>query len=222
VCIIDADLQDPPELIMDMYHKMRHEGYEVVYARRARRKGESWFKLWSAKWFYRILARITTVEIPVDTGDFRIMDRCVVNVLKQMPEQDKYIRGQISWIGFRQTYVEYERQERNAGETGYTFRKMMRLALNGITGFSNFPLRLVTMFGFAVSFIAFVVAMYALYSRFVTGNFVPGWASLIIAVLFLGGVQLLSLGIIGEYLARVNSNVRNRPLYIVRETNCPR
>lgn len=222
VCIIDADLQDPPELIIDLYHKMRNEGYEVVYARRARRLGESIFKLWTAKMFYRILSNITTVPIPVDTGDFRIIDRSIVEVLRQMPEKDKYIRGQISWIGFRQTYVEYERHERNAGETGYTLRKMFRLALDGITGFSNFPLRLVTIFGFLVSVIAFLVALYALHARFFTEHYVSGWTSLIIAVLFTGGVQLLSLGIIGEYLARVNSNVRNRPLYVVRQTNVPK
>ncbi|MBR9920764.1 MAG: glycosyltransferase family 2 protein [Bacteroidetes bacterium] len=218
VVIIDADLQDPPELIPDMYARMK-AGFEVVYARRKKRKGESWLKLATAKWFYRILARITSVEIPVDTGDFRIIDRKVLDVLKDMPEKNKYLRGQIAWIGFRQTYIEYERQERHAGETGYTFRKMLRFALDGITGFSDFPLKIVTYFGFMVTAFAFLVAVYVLYSRFVSGNYVQGWSSLMISLLFIGGVQMIAIGIIGEYLSRMNNNVRNRPLYIIRESN---
>ncbi|MCB0707673.1 MAG: glycosyltransferase family 2 protein [Saprospiraceae bacterium] len=221
VVIIDADLQDPPELIPDMYARMK-DGFEVVYARRKSRKGESWFKRATAKWFYRVLARITSVEIPVDTGDFRIMDRKILDVLKQMPEKNKYLRGQIAWIGFRQTYIEYERQERHAGETGYTFRKMLRFALDGITGFSDFPLKIVTYFGFLVTAFAFFVAIYVLYSRFVSGNYVQGWSSLMISLLFIGGVQMIAIGIIGEYLSRMNTNVRNRPLYIIRETNVDR
>jgi glycosyltransferase involved in cell wall biosynthesis len=218
VVIIDADLQDPPELIPEMHAKLQ-EGYEVVYARRKTRKGENWFKLTTAKWFYRILARITSVEIPVDTGDFRIISHRIVEVLKQMPEKNKYLRGQISWIGFKQTYIEYERQERHAGKTGYTLRKMLGLALDGITGFSDIPLKIVTWFGILVTVFAFLVAAYVLYSRFVSGDYVQGWSSLMISLLFIGGVQMIAIGIIGEYLSRVNTNVRNRPLYIVRETN---
>ena len=218
IVIIDADLQDPPEIIPEMYAKMK-EGFEVVYARRKTRKGESWFKLATAKWFYRVLARITNVEIPVDTGDFRIMDHKIVDVLRRMPEKNKYLRGQIAWIGFRQTYVEYERQERHAGKTGYTLRKMLQLALDGITGFSDVPLKIVTYFGLLVTAVAFVVSLYVLYSRFITGDYVQGWSSLMISILFIGGVQMVAIGIIGEYLSRMNSNIRNRPLYIVRDSN---
>ncbi|MEO1518941.1 MAG: glycosyltransferase family 2 protein [Bacteroidota bacterium] len=218
VVIIDADLQDPPELIVDMYKK-RQEGFEVVYAKRKTRKGESWLKLLTARVFYRLLSRITSISIPVDTGDFRMIDRKIVNILRKMPEKNKYLRGQISWIGFRQTYVEYERQERNAGETGYTYKKMIRFALDGVTGFSDLPLRIVTYFGIIVSAFAFVVTIYAFYARFILRDYEPGWTSLILSVLFIGGIQMIAIGIIGEYLSRMNNNIRNRPLYIVNETN---
>lgn len=218
VVIIDADLQDPPELILDLYRKMQ-EGYEVVYARRRKRQGESFMKLLTAKYFYRILAKITSVEIPVDTGDFRIMSDKIVQVLRQMPEQNKFLRGQISWAGFRQTFVEYDRSERLAGETGYTYRKMIRFALDGITSFSDFPLKVATMLGFGVSGIAFLVMLYALHSHFILGDAVPGWTSLILSILFLGGIQLITIGIIGEYISRISNNVRNRPLYIISDTN---
>lgn len=216
--IIDADLQDPPELIGDLYAKHK-EGYQVVYAQRRSRKGESLFKKWTAKMFYRILARITSVNIPVDTGDFRLIDRVIINILKEMPEQQKYLRGQIAWIGFNQIAVEYDRDERNAGETGYTFKKMMRLALDGLTGFSNFPLRFATLAGFGVSGIAFVLIIYALVSWMFFKNTQPGWTSQMISILFIGGIQLVGIGIIGEYIGRISSNVRNRPLYIIRDTN---
>jgi len=218
VVIIDADLQDPPELIREMREKMK-EGFEVVYARRRKRVGESFMKRYTAKVFYRILAKLTSVEIPLDTGDFRIMDRRIVDVLKKMPEQEKFLRGQISWAGFRQTYIEYDRDHRNAGETGYTYRKMIRFALDGITGFSNIPLKFATLTGFFVSGITFLISLYALYSRFVAKDYVPGWTSLILAVLFIGGVQLISIGIIGEYVSRLSANVRNRPLYVISESN---
>ena len=182
VAIIDADLQDPPELIADLYTKM-NEGFQVVYARRRSRSGESTMKKFTAKAFYRILAKITSIKIPVDTGDFRIMDRKIVDVLKEMPEQQKYLRGQIAWAGFNQTYVMYDRDERYAGATGYTYKKMMRLALDGITGFSNLPLKFATIAGFIVSGITFLISLYALYARFVSKDFVPGWTSLILAVL---------------------------------------
>lgn len=218
VVIIDADLQDPPELIKEMYSKMK-EGYDVVYAKRKSRKGETFMKKLTAKIFYRLLQRITSVNIPVDTGDFRIISRQVVNVVKNMPEQQKYLRGQIAWAGYRQTFMEYERQERHAGETGWPYRKMIRFALDGITSFSNFPLKFATVSGIIVSCISFILILYALYSRFITREYVAGWASLMIVVLFMGGIQLLSIGIIGEYISRISANVRNRPLYIVRETN---
>jgi glycosyltransferase involved in cell wall biosynthesis len=218
VVIIDADLQDPPELIAEMYKKMG-EGYEVVYAKRRSRKGESFLKKYTAKMFYRVLGSITSISIPVDTGDFRIMDKKIVEVLKQMPEQQKFLRGQISWIGFNQTYIEYDRQERMSGETGYTYKKMVRLALDGITSFSNAPLTFATVSGFLVSGIAFVIMLYALFSKFVLKDYIAGWTSLMLSVMFIGGIQLLSIGIIGEYISRMNTNIRNRPLYIVKEKN---
>jgi glycosyltransferase involved in cell wall biosynthesis len=220
VVIIDADLQDPPELIPALYQKL-HEGYEVVYARRRSRQGESAAKKLTARLFYRVLASITNISIPVDTGDFRIISRKVVEGLRRMPEQNKFLRGQISWIGYRQTFVEYDRAERAGGETGYTYRKMIRLALDGITAFSDAPLKAATLMGFVVSAIAFVVMLYTLYARFVSHNYEPGWASLMVSILFLGGVQLIAVGIIGEYMARLSANVRQRPLYFVADTNLP-
>ncbi|MFM7015431.1 MAG: glycosyltransferase family 2 protein [Bacteroidota bacterium] len=216
--IIDADLQDPPELIRELYSKV-HEGYDVAYAKRNIRKGETLFKTITAKFFYRILTKITSIQIPLDTGDFRIISRKVIDVLKQMPEQQKFLRGQIAWVGFKQTAVAYNRDERVEGQSGYTIRKMIRLALDGITSFSNLPLRIATIAGFMVSGITFCVAMYALYARFISKDYVPGWTSIIISVLFIGGVQLITIGIIGEYISRISSNVRNRPLYVISDTN---
>jgi dolichol-phosphate mannosyltransferase len=218
VVIIDADLQDPPELIPQLYAKLL-TGYEVVYAKRLSRPGENAAKLMTAKLFYRTLASITNVSIPVDTGDFRIISRKVVEALKLMPEQNKFLRGQISWIGFRQTFVEYDRAQRAGGETGYTYGKMLRLAIDGITAFSDFPLKLASLSGFVVSGISFLVMLYTLYARFITHEYQPGWASLMISILFLGGVQLIAIGIIGEYIGRLSANVRQRPLYLVADTN---
>lgn len=218
IVIIDADLQDPPELISEMYNKYK-EGFEVVYAKRNKRKGENLLKLWTAKMFYRVLAKMTSISIPVDTGDFRLIDRKVVDVLNEMPERHKFLRGQISWIGFNQTYITYNRDKRNAGKTGYTYKKMISFALDGITSFSNFPLKFATVAGFTVSGIAFLVMIYALYGRFILKEYVPGWASLIMSILFIGEIQLLTIGIIGEYISRMNDNIRERPLYIVKETN---
>lgn len=218
VVIIDADLQDPPELIVEMYQKMK-EGYEVVYAKRRSRQGESFLKKFTAKLFYRTLGSLTSISIPVDTGDFRIMDKKIVDVLKKMPEQQKFLRGQISWIGFNQTFVEYDRSERQGGKTGYTYKKMIRLALDGITSFSNAPLKFASITGFIVSGIAFLIMLYALYSRFILKDYVAGWTSIILSVMFIGGIQLVTIGIIGEYVSRISTNVRNRPLYIVRESS---
>lgn len=218
IVIIDADLQDPPELIRKMYLKA-NEGFEVVYAKRRSRAGEGFAKKYTAKLFYRILSRMTSVDVPVDTGDFRIIHRKVADVLKQMPEQQKFLRGQISWAGFRQTYIEYDRDERYAGKTGYTYKKMIRFALDGITSFSNWPLKFATIAGFIVSLFAFIMILYALYARFISKEYVQGWTSLMLAILFLGGVQLLSIGIIGEYISRLSANVRNRPLYVINEKN---
>jgi glycosyltransferase involved in cell wall biosynthesis len=218
VVIIDSDLQDPPEVIAGLYARWQ-QGYDVVYGRRRHRPGESVTKKLTATFFYRLLARITHIPIPVDSGDFRIIGRKVVEALKQMPEKQKFIRGQISWVGFKQTYLEYDRAERNGGQTGYTYVKMIRLALDAITSFSNLPLKMATLSGFLVSGIAFLLMLYTLYSRFITKDYVPGWSSLMLSVLFLGGVQLISIGIIGEYISRLSDNVRNRPLYIINETN---
>ncbi|MCA8832429.1 glycosyltransferase family 2 protein [Hymenobacter pini] len=218
VVVMDGDLQDPPELLPELYQKL-HEGYEVVYAKRRSRQGESMIKLFTAKMFYRILASITSVNIPLDTGDFRIVSRKVVNALKQMPEQNKFIRGQIAWIGYRQTFLEFDRSERAGGEPGYTYSKLIRLALDGITSFSDLPLRVATIGGFTVSGIAFLVMLYAVYARFFLHNYGVGWPSIMVSVLFLGGVQLMAIGIIGEYMARLGANARQRPLYIIEETD---
>lgn len=218
IVIMDADLQDPPELIPELYKKLK-SGYEVVYAKRKSRHGEGFMKVFTAKLFYRILSKMTSINIPIDTGDFRIIDRKIVEVLKQMPEQQKFLRGQISWIGFNQTFVEYDRDGRYAGKTGYTYKKMIRMALDGITSFSNFPLKIVTIAGFVVSGISFFMILYALYSRFISRDYEPGWTSLMLTVLFIGGIQLIGIGIIGEYISRMSANLRNRPLYIIRESN---
>lgn len=218
VVIIDADLQDPPEVIEKLYIKYK-DGFEVVYATRIKRKGESWFKLLTAKIFYRLLVKITNIKIPVDTGDFRLIDRKIVDYLKQMPEQNKFLRGQIAWLGFNQTSVEYERQERKHGITGYPFSKMLRFAIDGITSFSDKPLNLVMQAGIVVSFIAFLVILYTLYGYFSDQKTVPGWASTMVSILFLGGIQLISIGIIGLYMSRINKNILNRPLYLIQDTN---
>ncbi|MFM1746143.1 MAG: hypothetical protein RLZZ630_2080 [Bacteroidota bacterium] len=218
VVIIDADLQDPPELIPNLYERYK-EGYQVVYAKRNSRAGESVLKKSTAGLFYRILSKMTHVNIPLDTGDFRIIDHRVVEVLRKMPEKGKFIRGQIAWAGFSQTHLLYDRDERHAGETGYTFRKMVRLAIDGITAFSNVPLKFATVSGFIVSLITFIIILYTLYSRFIIRDYVPGWTSIMLAVLFIGGVQLICIGIIGEYISRISDNVRDRPLYIIEEKN---
>jgi glycosyltransferase involved in cell wall biosynthesis len=218
VVIIDADGQDPPELIPELYKKL-NEGYEIVYAKRKSRKGESALKLLTARWFYKILAKLTSIDIPMDTGDFRIIHRKVVDQINKMPEKQKFLRGQMAWVGFRQTFVEYDRDERMSGDTGYTFRKMFRLAMDGITSFSNFPLRVATISGFACAFIGFFLIIYTLYSRYVLKDYEPGWSSLMITIVFIGGIQLIGIGIIGEYISRIYDNIRNRPLYIVDETN---
>jgi dolichol-phosphate mannosyltransferase len=216
VVIIDADLQDPPELILEMTKKWK-EGYEVVYAVRAEREGESWFKLWTASLFYRIIYRITDVKIPLDTGDFRLMDRKVVDVLRQMRERHRFPRGMSAWVGFKQIGVDYKRAARVAGETKYPFRKMFRLALNAITSFSYFPLQVATFFGFASAGIAIIAIPPVVYLRMTGSQAFFGQATTLIAVLFLGGVQLISLGVLGEYIGRLYDEAKGRPLYIVRE-----
>jgi len=216
VVIIDADLQDPPEVILELANKWK-EGYEVVYAVRGEREGESWFKLWTASLFYRIIYRITDVKIPVDTGDFRLMDRKVVDVLKQMKERHRFPRGMSAWVGFRQIGVTYKRAARVAGVTKYPFKKMLRLAINAITGFSYFPLQVATYFGFISAGVAIFAIPVVAILRLAGSHFFEGQTTTLISVLFLGGVQLISLGILGEYIGRLYDEAKGRPLYIVRE-----
>jgi len=217
VIIIDADLQDPPQVIPDMIQKWK-EGIEVVYAVRTQRKGESWFKEFTAKAFYRLVYRITDVDIPLDTGDFRLMDRKVVNAMNQLRERHRFIRGMTSWVGFRQTGVHYVREERFAGETHYPFRKMFKFALDAITGFSYLPLQMATYLGFIIAALSALAAILVIIARlFIGAAPFHGQATTLVFVLFIGGVQLITLGIIGEYLGRIYDEVKGRPLYIVRE-----
>ncbi len=216
VVIIDADLQDPPEVILELAKKWK-EGYEVVYAVRAEREGESWFKKFTAAAFYRLIYSITDVKIPVDTGDFRLMDRKVVNVLKQMRERHRFPRGMSAWVGFRQIGVEYKRAARVAGVTKYPFSKMLKLALNAITGFSYFPLQVATYFGFASAGISILAIPVVAALRLAGSHFFEGQTTTLVSVLFLGGVQLISLGILGEYIGRLYDEAKGRPLYIVSE-----
>ena len=197
VVIIDGDLQDPPELIPEMYQKHK-EGFEVVYAKRASREGESFFKKITAKMFYRTLRSLTSIDIPLDTGDFRLIDRKIVEVLKKMPEQNKFLRGQIAWIGFNQTAVYFNRDKRKFGKSGYPLSKMLKFAMDGVTSFSDKPLGFVTKLGFIISVISFATILYAIFSHFFLQKTITGWTSLIVSSMFVGGVQLISIGIIGE------------------------
>ncbi len=216
VVIIDADLQDPPEVILDLIEKWR-EGYEVVYAIRESREGETFFKLWTARLFYRLINKITSMKIPVDTGDFRLIDRKVVDVLVQMREHHRFLRGMSVWVGFKQTGVNYKRAARFAGETHYPLRKMIKLATTAITGFSFFPLQAATYMGFVASGISIITIPVVIVMRLLGNQQFLGQATTLISVLFLGGVQLIFLGVLGEYIGRIYDEVRNRPLYIVRQ-----
>ncbi len=217
VVILDADLQDPPELIPDMIDKWR-QGYEVVYAQRLKRKQEGWFKRFTAYLFYRLLKRLADVNIPADTGDFCLMDHQVVNVLNAMPERNRYIRGLRAWIGFRQTAIKFERDPRYAGEVKYTFRKSFSLALNSLISFSRVPLRLSTYLGLLSAGVALLMALLVLYWRLHDPNSpITGLATIMIAIFFLGSVQLVCLGILGEYIGRIYEEVKGRPLYTLGE-----
>jgi glycosyltransferase involved in cell wall biosynthesis len=213
VVLMDADLQDPPEVILEMVARWR-EGYDVVYGQRTHRAGESAFKRATAAGFYRVIRSLTAIDIPADTGDFRLMSRRVVEVLKQFQERNRFLRGMVAWIGYRQTAVGYERAARAAGETKYPLRKMVRFAADAIVSFSFAPLRLATGLGLVVSAFSFAYAVYAVLARLFGWDVVHGWASLMVAVVFLGGVQLVSLGIIGEYVGRIYDEVKRRPLYV--------
>lgn len=216
VILMDADLQDPPEVIPQLVEKWR-EGYHVVYAVRQARQGETWFKKATASLFYRLIRRITDVDIPQDTGDFRLMDRRVVEVLKSMRERHRFIRGMVAWVGFRQTGVPYVREPRFAGETKYPLRKMVKFAWDAITGFSYVPLQMATYLGFVAAGMAILAIPLVVVARLVGSQAFYGQATTLIAVLFLGGVQLISLGILGEYIGRIYDEVKARPLYIVAE-----
>ena len=220
VVIIDADLQDPPEIILELAKRWK-EGYEVVYAVRAEREGESRFKLWTASLFYRLIYMITDVKIPLDTGDFRLLDRKVVDVMNRMRERHRFLRGMSAWIGFRQIGVEYKRAARFSGETKYPFKKMLRLALNAITSFSYFPLQVATYLGFIAAGLSIVAIPVVMIGRLAGSQAFFGQATTLISVLFLGGVQLISLGVLGEYIGRIYDEVKGRPLYIVREAPGP-
>lgn len=216
VVIIDADLQDPPEVIPEMIERWR-DGYHVVYGLRSKRAGETRFKLLTAKVFYRLLNRLSHIEIPIDVGDFRLLDRKVVDVLLAMPERDRFLRGMISWIGFKQIAVIYDRAPRSAGGSKYPFMKMLRFAVDSVISFSFVPLRLAIWVGFGAIAASFAGIVYALIIRLYTTDWVRGWTSIFTAVLFLGGIQLITLGIVGEYVGRVYAEVKLRPLYVVRE-----
>ncbi|HSQ17639.1 MAG TPA: glycosyltransferase family 2 protein [Anaerolineales bacterium] len=216
VVIIDSDLQDPPEVILEMIAKWR-EGYEVVYAVRSEREGETWFKLFTASLFYRVIYRITDVNIPMDTGDFRLLDHKVVAVMRQMRERHRFLRGMSVWVGFKQTGVQYKRAARFSGTTKYPFKKMLKFASDAITSFSYFPLQLATYLGFFAAGLSILAIPVVIALRVLGSETFLGQASTLIAVLFLGGVQLISLGILGEYIGRLYDQAKGRPLYIVRE-----
>ncbi|NUC15821.1 glycosyltransferase family 2 protein [Bacillus mycoides] len=217
IVIIDADLQDPPEVIPELIAKWE-EGYEVVYAKRKQRKGETWFKLLTAKYFYKALNYMSDIDIPKDTGDFRIIDRKVADVFNQMTERNRFIRGMMSWVGFRQTYVEYERDERFAGETKYPLKKMIKFASDGIIAFSTKPLRIVMSLGLLSVLISIIVLLYTITVKIIGNDTQTGWASIMVAITFFSGIQLLGLGIVGQYIARIYDESKNRPIYIVKET----
>lgn len=219
VVLMDGDLQDPPELIEQFLEKWR-AGYDVVYAVRRTRKGESAFKLFTARAFYRIIKRLTNVSIPVDTGDFRLMSRRVVEALKRSRERHRFLRGMVSWAGYNQTGIEYDRDERHSGTTKYPLRKMLKFAIDGITSFSDVPLRFASWLGFIVSTAAFIYAIIIIIFRAFhlgTPEYARGWASTMVVILFLGGVQLIGIGILGEYLGRIYDEVKGRPLYLIAE-----
>jgi dolichol-phosphate mannosyltransferase len=215
VVVIDADLQDPPEVILEMLDHWR-KGADVAYGVRSEREGESTFKLWTARAFYRLMNRMSDVPIPLDTGDFRLMDREVVNGLLSMPERDRFVRGMVAWTGFRQEPVYYRRDARHAGDTKYTLNTMLRFATDGILSFSLVPLRLTVYMGLMAAGLALLGILYALFLRLFTDVWVTGWTLLFVGMLFLGGVQLLSLGVMGEYLGRIYGEVKRRPLYLVK------
>ncbi|MCY8974566.1 glycosyltransferase family 2 protein [Bacillus atrophaeus] len=217
IVVIDADLQDPPELILDMIEKWK-EGYNVVYAVRTKRKGETFFKKQTAAMFYRLLRSMTDIDIPIDTGDFRLLDRKVCNEMKKLKEKNPFVRGLVSWVGFKQTAVEYERDERLAGETKYPLKKMLKLSMDGITTFSHKPLKLASFAGILMSGAGFLYMLIVLYMKLFTDSTITGWSSLIVIQLLFSGIILLMLKMIGEYIGRIYDEAKDRPLYIVQKS----
>lgn len=217
IVVIDADLQDPPEVILKMIEKWK-EGYDVVYGKRAKREGETFFKKFTSKMFYRILNSLTNVDIPLDTGDFRLIDRKVCDALSSLPERNRFVRGLVSWVGFKQTGVEFTRHERFAGETKYPLKKMLQLAFDGITSFSNKPLRFATWTGTMVSVGSFLYLIYVLLQKIITPEkLIPGWTSLMALVLIFNGFILIFLGVLGEYIGRIYDESKARPQYIIKD-----
>jgi dolichol-phosphate mannosyltransferase len=216
VVVIDADLQDPPELILEMIEKWK-QGFDVVYAKRTKRKGETYFKKQTAAMFYRFLRAMTDIDIPLDTGDFRLLDRKVCDQMNSIQEKNRFVRGLVSWVGFKQIAVEYERDERLAGESKYPLKKMLKLSMDGITSFSYKPLKLASYAGVTLSGIGFIYLLVVMYLKLFTDSTITGWSSLIVIQLFFSGIILIILGMIGEYIGRIYDETKNRPLYIVRE-----
>jgi dolichol-phosphate mannosyltransferase len=222
VVVMDADLQDPPEVVLEMVARWR-EGFDVVYGRRRKRQGETWFKLLTARWFYRVFAAMIPNEVPLDTGDFRLMSRRVIVALRELRETHRFVRGMVAWIGFKQTEVLYDRPGRFAGETKYPLRKMVRFAVDGITSFSILPLRFSTYLGMLMSTASVGVIVWALLAKYVFRQTVQGWTAIVIIIAIFASVQLLMIGILGEYVGRIYEEVKRRPLYIISDTvNLPR
>lgn len=221
VVIIDGDLQDPPSLIHEMLEKWR-EGYQVVYAQRNKRSGETLFKRFTAYAFYRIIGKLTSIDIPPDTGDFRLMDRCVVDQLKNLPERNRFLRGLVCWVGFKKIGIKYDRAERTAGTSKYPLKKMVRLAVDGITGFSSSPLKISFYLGVFATIIGFGVFIWSILEKILSpATTLPGWASLMTAIVFFSGVQLMTIGILGAYIGRIYDEIKQRPLYIEDKKNEP-
>jgi len=216
IFVIDADLQDPPEVFPEMAAKWK-EGYHVIYGKRIKRKGETVFKRMTAKIFYRFLRKMTSVDLPPDTGEFRLIDRKVCDAVNKLPEKNRYIRGLVSWVGFKQVPVEYQREKRFAGETKYPLRKMISFAMDAITSFSYRPLKFATLLGMIISVLSFLFILYVLYQVFFTDRTIAGWASTIAAILFTQGIVLMLLGLMGEYIGRIYTEIQNRPNYIIQE-----
>jgi polyisoprenyl-phosphate glycosyltransferase len=216
--VIDGDLQDPPEIIPDMLTLWR-SGFDVVYGLRKERHGENSFKIITATLFYKFLSRLARIEIPQNVGDFRLLDRKVIDALKSIPERNRFVRGLVSWVGFKQTYLAYERNPRYAGETKYPFWQMLKFGIDGITSFSHIPLKLATWIGLFLSFLSMLLVLWVIWAKLFTDRTVLGWASIMIAILLIGSVQLFTVGILGEYIGRIFDEAKQRPLYLIRETS---